>query len=121
MFPVGSPDLSREGQEELRIFGQQLERILASLDDEDFMIRVDGHADIKPYLFSPYGNWDLSSQRAVSVVEFLIENTDIPADRLMVAAFGSISRWSRVKTRTPSVRTAASSSSWSAARDQDQG
>ena len=88
LFPVGSPDLSREGQEELRIFGQQLERILASLDDEDFMIRVDGHADIKPYLFSPYGNWDLSSQRAVSVVEFLIENTDIPADRLMVAAFG---------------------------------
>ncbi len=52
------------------------------------MIRVDGHADIKPYLFSPYGNWDLSSQRAVSVVEFLIENTEIPADRLMVAAFG---------------------------------
>ena len=50
LFPVGSPDLSREGQEELRIFGQQLERILASLDDEDFMIRVDGHADIKPYL-----------------------------------------------------------------------
>ena len=88
LFPVGSPDLSREGQEELRIFGQQLERILASLDDEDFMIRVDGHADIKPYLFSPYGNWDLSSQRAVSVVEFLIEKTDIPADRLMVAAFG---------------------------------
>ena len=88
LFPVGSPDLSREGQEELRIFGQQLERTLASLDDEDFMIRVDGHADIKPYLFSPYGNWDLSSQRAVSVVEFLIENTDIPADRLMVAAFG---------------------------------
>ena len=88
LFPVGSPDLSREGQEELRIFGQQLERILASLDDEDFMIRVDGHADIKPYLFSPYGNWDLSSQRAVSVVEFLIENTDIPADQLMVAAFG---------------------------------
>ena len=88
LFPVGSPDLSREGQEELRIFGQQLERILTSLDDEDFMIRVDGHADIKPYLFSPYGNWDLSSQRAVSVVEFLIENTDIPADRLMVAAFG---------------------------------
>ena len=88
LFPVGSPDLSREGQEELRIFGQQLERILASLDDEDFMIRVDGHADIKPYLFSPYGNWDLSSQRAVSVVEFLIENTDIPAERLMVAAFG---------------------------------
>lgn len=88
LFPVGSPDLSREGQEELRIFGQQLERILTSLDDEDFMIRVDGHADIKPYLFSPYGNWDLSSQRAVSVVEFLIENTEIPADRLMVAAFG---------------------------------
>ena len=88
LFPVGSPELSREGQDELRIFGLQLERVLNNLDDEDFMIRVDGHADIKPYLFSPYGNWDLSSQRAVSVVEFLIENTDIPASRLMVAAFG---------------------------------
>ena len=88
LFPVGSPNLSREGQEELQIFGQQLERILLDLDDDDFMIRVDGHADIKPYLFSPYGNWELSSERAVSVVEYLIENTGIPANRLMVAAFG---------------------------------
>ena len=88
LFPVGSPNLSREGQEELQIFGQQLERILSDLDDDQFMIRVDGHADIKPYLFSPYGNWELSSERAVSVVEYLIENTSIPANRLMVAAFG---------------------------------
>lgn len=88
LFPVGSPNLSREGQEELQIFGQQLERILRDLDDDQFMIRVDGHADIKPYLFSPYGNWELSSERAVSVVEYLIENTSIPANRLMVAAFG---------------------------------
>lgn len=88
LFPVGSPNLSREGQEELQIFGQQLERILRELDDDEFMIRVDGHADIKPYLFSPYGNWELSSERAVSVVEYLIENTAIPASRLMVAAFG---------------------------------
>lgn len=88
LFPVGSPNLSREGQEELQIFGQQLERILSDLDNDEFMIRVDGHADIKPYLFSPYGNWELSSERAVSVVEYLIENTAIPANRLMVAAFG---------------------------------
>lgn len=88
LFPVGSPNLSREGQEELQIFGMQLERILSDLDNDDFMIRVDGHADIKPYLFSPYGNWELSSERAVSVVEYLIENTAIPANRLMVAAFG---------------------------------
>lgn len=87
LFPVGSPNLSREGQDELQIFGQQLERILADLDDDQFMIRVDGHADIKPYLFSPFGNWELSSERAVSVVEYLIENTSIPASRLMVAAF----------------------------------
>lgn len=88
LFPVGSPNLSREGRDELQIFGQQLESILAELDDDQFMIRVDGHADIKPYLFSPYGNWELSSERAVSVVEYLIENTNIPARRLMVAAFG---------------------------------
>ncbi|MGB1159997.1 MAG: OmpA family protein [Alphaproteobacteria bacterium] len=88
LFPVGSPNLSREGQDELQIFGQQLERILSDLDNDEFMIRVDGHADIKPYLFSPYGNWELSSERAVSVVEYLIENTSIPANRLMVAAFG---------------------------------
>ena len=75
LFPVGSPNLSREGQDELQIFGQQLERILSDLDNDEFMIRVDGHADIKPYLFSPYGNWELSSERAVSVVEYLIENT----------------------------------------------
>ena len=36
---------------------------------------------------SSFGNWELSSERAVSVVEYLIENTDIPASRLMVAAF----------------------------------
>jgi chemotaxis protein MotB len=88
LFPVGSPNLSREGQEELQIFGLQLQSILSDLNDDEFMIRVDGHADIKPYLFSPYGNWELSSERAVSVVEYLIENTAIPASRLMVAAFG---------------------------------
>ena len=91
LFPVSSVNLSAAGQAELREFGAQLIDILAEADQQtgqpQFQVQVNGHADRRPFLLSRFGNWELSSLRAVSVVEFLIEEVGVPADRLIAAGF----------------------------------
>ena len=73
---------SSAGQEELRAFGEDLIDILAEADAQSdgprFMVQVNGHADKRPYLTNRFGNWELSSLRAVSVVEYLIEEVGLP-------------------------------------------
>ena len=82
---------SSAGQEELRAFGEDLIDILAEADAQSdgprFMVQVNGHADKRPYLTNRFGNWELSSLRAVSVVEYLIEEVGLPANRLIAAGF----------------------------------
>ena len=52
------------------------------------MLRVDGHTDVRPILNSPVfkSNWELSSARAISVVQYLI-SLGVPAQRLVAAGF----------------------------------
>jgi chemotaxis protein MotB len=54
-------------------------------------LRVDGHTDRIP--FSGFGNdykdnWELSQARALSVVRYLMDDLDIPANRLAANGFG---------------------------------
>jgi chemotaxis protein MotB len=38
-----------------------------------WVLRVDGHTDVRPIVFSQFkSNWDLSAARAISVVQYLI-------------------------------------------------
>lgn len=53
-------------------------------------IRVEGHTDDGPPFNTRFSsNWDLSSERAVSVVEYLAEEFGYPPDDMAVAGYGS--------------------------------
>ncbi|MEJ2355403.1 MAG: OmpA family protein [candidate division WOR-3 bacterium] len=86
MFPPGTVELSKEGQETLL----RIANILKEMPERD--IRIEGHTDnvaISGSLKKEYPtNWDLSAKRAVNVVKFLIANVNIEPSRLAAVAFG---------------------------------
>jgi chemotaxis protein MotB len=56
--------------------------------DIAWVMRVDGHTDIHPIATPQFpSNWELSSERAISVVRYLM-NQGVPANRLVAAGFG---------------------------------
>jgi chemotaxis protein MotB len=74
----------------------QLEKLAAALielegqipPDIAWVMRVDGHTDIKPIATPEFpSNWELSSARAISVVRYLMQ-LGVPANRLVAAGFG---------------------------------
>lgn len=57
--------------------------------DLDNIVRVEGHTDDRPIFTQRYrSNWELSTARATSVVTFLVENMNIPSQRLAIAGYG---------------------------------
>ena len=90
LFSSGGIDLNAVGQQEMLKVAQALIQIGNEIpDDINWVLRIDGHTDNVP--LSGTGrirdNWELSSERATSVVRFLIEQ-GIPARRLVSAGFG---------------------------------
>lgn len=90
LFASGGTELNEQGQTEMLKVGQALIQIGSEIpDDINWVLRVDGHTDNIP--LSGTGrirdNWELSSNRATSVVRFFIEQ-GIPANRLVAAGFG---------------------------------
>ncbi|WP_237216005.1 peptidoglycan -binding protein, partial [Falsiroseomonas oryziterrae] len=88
LFPVGSADLSPQGQQQIREIG----RVLIDLSrqfpaDLPWVLRVDGHADRTPIRGRFAGNWELSAARAIAVAQLLIAE-GLPANRVAAAAFG---------------------------------
>jgi chemotaxis protein MotB len=56
--------------------------------DIAWVMRIDGHTDIRPIATVEFpSNWELSSARAISVVRYLMEQ-GVPANRLVAAGFG---------------------------------
>jgi chemotaxis protein MotB len=88
-FDTGQAVLLPEGRAEL-------DKVAAALIDLDkqipseiaWVLRVDGHTDVRPITNSPLfkSNWELSSARAISVVQYLI-SLGVPAQRLVAAGF----------------------------------
>ncbi|MCS7268230.1 MAG: peptidoglycan -binding protein [Geminicoccaceae bacterium] len=90
LFPSGSARLQPEGEAQLRRLAATLREVAARIPrDIDWVLRVDGHTDRRPVgPGSPFrSNWELSTARAISVVEFLIRE-GIPPERLVAAGFG---------------------------------
>jgi len=89
LFPTASATLTPEGQRQLAQLAKTLKATTAQIpDDIDWVLRVDGHTDRRPINTVRYpSNWDLSTARALSVVEFLI-GQGIPPKRLVAAGFG---------------------------------
>ena len=88
LFPVGSADLSPEGQDQLRQLAGTLKTIAKDIPPEvNWLLRVDGHADRQPVTGKFASNWELSAARAINVVKMLIDE-GLPADRLAAVGFG---------------------------------
>jgi chemotaxis protein MotB len=66
LFDPGKAELKTAGQAALR----QVASVLREIPDRDFLVA--GHTDNRPIKASPYhSNWELSTARAVTVVQFL--------------------------------------------------
>jgi len=88
-FDASQAVLKPDGRGEL----DKLGAIIADLGREmppdiPWILRVDGHTDNRPIRTAQFqSNWNLSTARAVSVVEYLITK-GIPADRIAATGFG---------------------------------
>ena len=73
LFPQGSADLTPEGQKEIRTLAHTFRQVSSTIPtDIPWILRVDGHADRQPIHSAFPSNWELSSERAIRVVQLLI-------------------------------------------------
>ncbi|HEY5064183.1 MAG TPA: peptidoglycan -binding protein [Xanthobacteraceae bacterium] len=89
-FDSGAATLRPEGRAELdKLGGAILDLEKQIPTDIPWVLRVDGHTDVRPVgPTSPFkSNWDLSAARAISVVQYLISKGVSPM-RLAAAGFG---------------------------------
>jgi len=89
LFASGSDVLEPAGQEQMRQLADTLKELSAEFpDDLNWILRVDGHTDNVPIRTPQFpSNWELSADRAISVVKFLIDQ-GIPDRRLAATGFG---------------------------------
>jgi chemotaxis protein MotB len=88
-FDTGQAALLPEGRAELDKVASALIELDKQIPTEiAWVLRVDGHTDVRPITNSPLfkSNWELSSARAISVVQYLI-SLGVPAQRLVAAGF----------------------------------
>lgn len=90
LFAPGSAELGSEGEAELVKLGAVLREVSEGIPTEvDWILRVDGHTDMRLIRGGRYqDNWELSQARALSVVRYLVEEEGIPPHRLAAAGFG---------------------------------
>ncbi|HET9715578.1 MAG TPA: peptidoglycan -binding protein [Pseudolabrys sp.] len=87
-FDTGRADLKPEGIEELdKVAAALLELEKKIPADIAWVLRVDGHTDVRPITGVFKSNWDLSAARAISVVQYLI-GRGVSPQRLVAAGFG---------------------------------
>jgi chemotaxis protein MotB len=88
-FDTGQAVLKPEGRAELDKLAAALLELERRIPGEiAWVLRVDGHTDVRP-INSPQfkNNWELSAARAISVVQYLISQRVSP-QRLVAAGFG---------------------------------
>jgi chemotaxis protein MotB len=87
-FDTGQATLLPEGRTELDTVADALLALDKQIPPEiAWVLRVDGHTDVRPIYSSGYkSNWELSSARAISVVQYLISKGVSP-QRLVAAGF----------------------------------
>jgi chemotaxis protein MotB len=81
LFATGETAVDKKGQEVII----DLARALGNRDDLDII--VEGHTDSDEFQRStfPRNNWDLSVLRATSVINIMLDNSDINPDMLVAA------------------------------------
>ncbi|MDB5399448.1 MAG: hypothetical protein JWQ55_1466 [Rhodopila sp.] len=89
LFPVGSADLTQAGVAQMTTLAVTIKDIATEIPpDLHWVLRVDGHTDPQPVKNGQFAsNWELSAQRAITVVKLLIAD-GVPAEHLAATAFG---------------------------------
>ena len=100
LFSSGSATLSESGQAML----SKVSKIIRPLNR---FVRIEGHTDDLPIATRRYpSNWDLSTARAISVVNYFIQQAGFPPSQISAAGYGpwrprvdNISQEQRAKNR----------------------
>ncbi len=90
LFPIGSADLTPEGKLRIIEVALTLQDIAKKIPPGlHWILEVQGYTDATPIDTAQFpSNWELSSQRAINVVQLLIRQ-GIPPDRLVAVGFGA--------------------------------
>ena len=88
LFPSGSAELEPLGLIQIANVADVLKEIGEKIPPGiDWILQVDGHTDTRPIRTAQFrSNWELSSARAIAVVEFL-HSRGIPYERLAARGF----------------------------------
>ncbi len=88
LFPVDEATLTTTGQGQIGDIATAVQGFMKEIPPNiAWILRVDGHADSQPITSGPYkSNWELSAQRAIAVVQLLIQD-GVPPDHLAATAF----------------------------------
>jgi chemotaxis protein MotB len=92
LFSSGNASLSNAGRAEVTKVAQTLKGVVGSIPAEiNWVLRVDGHTDDAQVIANAQfeDNWELSTERALSVVRYLANELNIPPNRLAANGFGS--------------------------------
>jgi chemotaxis protein MotB len=89
LFDAGSADIGASGEEQLMQLSIALLEIADTIPtDIDWVLQIEGHTDSVPIKTARFNdNWDLSTERALSVVRYLAL-AGIDPDRLAAAGYG---------------------------------
>jgi chemotaxis protein MotB len=89
LFDTGSAAMRPEGKVELDKLAAAIAELEKQIPPEiAWVLRIDGHTDVRPIASPQFpSNWELSSARAISVVQYLISK-GISPQRLVAAGFG---------------------------------
>ncbi len=90
LFATGRSGISETGKDQLAKIASALLEIEEVIPrDIPWVLQIEGHTDSDPIADNPFfrDNWDLSTERALSVVRFL-RSKGIPAYRLAAAGYG---------------------------------
>ena len=90
IFATGQANVSAAGKEQLAVIASALREIEKSIPENiPWVLQIEGHTDSDPIANSSIyrDNWDLSTERALSVVRFL-RSEGISAKRLAAAGYG---------------------------------
>jgi len=88
LFESGSAQLGDEGKQHLTKLATTLRNLATQIpNDINWILRIDGHTDRVPIYTQAFAsNWELSTARAVSVVDFLAKQ-GIPEKRMAATGF----------------------------------
>lgn len=89
LFNQGQANIGNSGEEQLQKLALTLADIATKIpDDINWVLQVEGHTDDIPIRAGRFAdNWDLSTERALSVVRFLASQ-GVPANRLAATGYG---------------------------------